>query len=199
MDRNDTDMYRSYINLAKLKLFFLILVLTTAEAETYLFQAKIKPLLQEDYTKTLLKLIKNAKKQINIIMFSMRYYDRYPNSPSNSLIKALKEATTKGVLVEVILEQSEEVTLKNSLQNQKVGIMLANAGVKVYLDSLHKTTHNKLIIIDNKYTVIGSFNWTYHALVKNNESAVLIISPQVSSFFNRYFEKLKKNCQVVIK
>jgi phosphatidylserine/phosphatidylglycerophosphate/cardiolipin synthase-like enzyme len=132
-------------------------------------------------------------------MFSIRYYDKYPNSPSNLLIKALKEVATQGVLVELILEQSEDFNLGNSLQNQRVSIMLANAGVKVYLDSLNKTTHNKLIIIDNKYTVIGSFNWTYHALVKNNESAVLIISPQVGSFFNRYFEKLKKNCQVVIK
>jgi phosphatidylserine/phosphatidylglycerophosphate/cardiolipin synthase-like enzyme len=101
------------------------------------------------------------------------------------------------VNVEVILEHSKGLSQKNSKANRKVGMMLLKAGVKVYLDPPYQTTHNKLIIVDKTYTVIGSTNWTYHGLKKNNESSVLIKSKEVANAFIKYFIRLKKKCKLL--
>jgi len=71
--------------------------------------------------------------------------------------------------------------------------MLEKAGVLVYNDPLNITTHSKLIIIDNYITVIGSTNWSYSALMKNNESSVIISSSEVAEHYEEYFDMIRDN------
>ena len=42
------------------------------------------------------KMIQEAKHSIQVMMFEMGYYDKYPNTPSNLLIKELIECHEKG-------------------------------------------------------------------------------------------------------
>ncbi|MEK7290856.1 MAG: phospholipase D-like domain-containing protein, partial [Planctomycetota bacterium] len=44
-------------------------------------------------------------------------------------------------------------------------------------------THNKILVIDNYITIVGSTNWTYSALKKNHEASVLIKSRSVAESF----------------
>jgi cardiolipin synthase len=125
-------------------------------------------------------------------MFEMRYYPRYPKSKENQLIKELIRKAKKGVDVEIILEISKNINIRNTRANKKVGRLLSRAGVKVYYDNPHRTTHCKLIIVDKRFVVIGSTNWTYHGLEKNNESSVLIDSKEIARYFLKYFEDIKK-------
>jgi cardiolipin hydrolase len=34
--------------------------------------------------------------------------------------------------------------------------------------------HNKYAIIDDEYVITGSFNWTQHAIISNNENLIII-------------------------
>jgi cardiolipin synthase len=113
-------------------------------------------------------------------------------------VEDLIEAAKRGLDVEVILDQCDGWNKKNTISNQETGVMLANGGVKVYLDPPHKTTHSKLIIIDGIYTVIGSTNWTYHGLEKNNESCALIESAHIARLFTDYFMRLRSQSPVMI-
>lgn len=119
----------------------------------------------------------------------MRYYKNYPDSPTNLLIESLINACRRGVDVHVLLEISD-FEKKLAVQNMEVGTLLKRHGVKVYYDPLHITTHDKLIIIDDNITIIGSTNWTYHALAKNNESSLLIKSAELANYFKDYFYKI---------
>jgi len=150
----------------------------------------VQPIPNRLYHPTVHKLLKEAKKSIYIVMFEMFYYQKYPESLENQLIQDLIDAHKRGVNVEVILEQGtvEKVTRRN---REEGGFMLSNAGVKVYFDSLTTTTHNKLIIVDERYTIIGSTNWSYYGLEKNNEASVLIDSIPVAKFFLKEFERIK--------
>jgi len=153
----------------------------------------VKPIPNRVYYPAVHKLLSEAKKSIHIVMFEMFYYQKYPESLENQLVYDLIDAHKRGVNVEVILEQGtvEKVTIRNRKEG---GFMLSNAGVKVYFDSLTITTHNKLIIVDERYTVIGSTNWGYHALEKNNEASVLIDSVPLARFFLEEFNRIKSEC-----
>ena len=136
------------------------------------------------------KLIHEAKYSIQVMMFEMGYYDKYPNTPSNLLVKELMNATKRGVKVEVILEvkEGEDRTAK---RNRHTGKILSEGGVEVIYDPLSKTTHAKLMVVDGQLSLLGSTNWTYYALTSNNEASVLIRSQELARAIIDYFNRVK--------
>jgi len=136
------------------------------------------------------KMIQEAKHSIQVMMFEMGYYDRNPNTPSNLLIRELINAKKRGVNVEVMLEvrEGEDRTAK---RNRHTGKILSEGGVAVIYDSLIKTTHAKLMVVDGKLSLLGSTNWTYPALTNNNEASVLIRSKEVAKALVDYFNQAK--------
>jgi len=136
------------------------------------------------------KMIQEAKRSIQVIMFEMGYYDEYPSTPSNLLIKELIAAKKRGVKVEVILEVREGGD-RTTERNRHTGKILSGGGVEVTYDSLSKTTHAKGIVVDDLLTLLGSTNWTYHALTENHEVSVLIRSKEVAKELIDYFNKVK--------
>jgi len=173
--------------LIKLIISYLIIFFSVATSPTNY----IEIINNHVYFKKVKQAITTAPKNIHIIMFEMKYYEKYPNSTSNQLINALINAASRGVKVNVLLEISEW-NKDTTLSNLSTGSMLKKHNVKVYYDDIDITTHCKLIIIDDYITIIGSTNWTYHGLTKNNESAVLIKSKSVAKQFKDYFYKILK-------
>ena len=136
------------------------------------------------------KMIQEAKHSIQVMMYEMGYYDQHPDTPSNLLIKDLIDAKKRGVKVQVILEarEGEDRTTK---RNRHTGKILSDGGVEVIYDSLSKTTHAKLMVVDGGLTLLGSTNWTYYALTSNNEASVLVRSKEVAQAFLDYFNRVK--------
>lgn len=126
------------------------------------------------------ELLQGAKKNIYLAMFSIYYYDRHPDSPSNILLRDLVSARNRGVDVKVILEEER--------QPDRVIRFLKQNKIPFKVDPPDITTHAKLIIIDEIYTVIGSTNWSYSALSKNNETAVVIKSQEAAGVYVNYFK-----------
>jgi phosphatidylserine/phosphatidylglycerophosphate/cardiolipin synthase-like enzyme len=150
----------------------------------------VQLVMDAQYFEVAKKLIQEAKHSIQVMMFEMGYYDQYPNTPSNLLIKELMNATKRGVRVEVILEvkEGEDRTTK---RNRHTGKVLSEGGVRVIYDSPSKTTHAKFMVIDGQLTLLGSTNWTYYALASNNEASVLVRSKEVAKELIDYFNKVK--------
>ncbi|MFB3884072.1 MAG: phospholipase D-like domain-containing protein [Thermodesulfobacteriota bacterium] len=136
------------------------------------------------------KMIQEAKSSIRVMMFEMGYYDRYPNTPSNLLIKELVDAKRRGVRVEVILEVKEGRD-RTAERNRATGKILSSGGVEVVYDPLFKTTHTKCMVVDGFLTLLGSTNWTYYALTNNNEVSVLIRSRELAKELTDYFNRVK--------
>ena len=177
--------FKIYVQLLTIFFFF----------SSLLFSEEIKPICDREYFPAVHSLLKKAEKSIYLIMHQIRYYDEHPKSPSNLLCEDLIAAASRGVEVKVIIEQSDlEIFSDNSKKNRDVGYRLAQGGVTVYFDPLETTTHCKLLIVDKRYVVIGSTNWSYYALDKNYESSVLIDSISTADYFIKYFEKLHKKC-----
>ena len=159
------------------------------------FPAKdVQVITDRQYFEVVLRCFQEAKSSIKMMMFEASYYKKYPDSPSNLLIRELIAAKKRGLDVKVILEQREG-TERATLRNKETGALLAESGVEVVYDPLDITTHTKLLIIDGEISVVGSTNWTYNALDKNHEVAVLIRSPKVANDLQNYFQSIWKTCR----
>lgn len=175
----------------------ILVILTFISSLAYALPAEdVQIINNRDYFQGVHRLLQDARQSIYIIMFSMHYYDRYPDSPSNVLLRDLIDAKKKGVEVKVILEQGEPVSsglFQRKIQPEehyRVIQLLEQNGIPYVLDRPDITTHAKLIIVDSIYTIIGSTNWSYNAIAKNNETAVIIKSTEVARGYIEYFNRL---------
>jgi phosphatidylserine/phosphatidylglycerophosphate/cardiolipin synthase-like enzyme len=150
----------------------------------------VQLVIDAQYFQVAKKMIREAKTSIQIMMFEMGYYDKYPHTPSNLLIKELIDAKKRGVKVVVILEVKEGRD-RTTERNRHTGKILSDGGVEVIYDSLFKTTHAKWMVVDGQLALVGSTNWTYYALTNNNEVSVLIRSKQVAKELVDYFNQVK--------
>jgi cardiolipin synthase len=152
---------------------------------------EVIPIPNREYFPALHEALKNAKEKIYVLMFTARYYPDYPDDANSVILKDLLDAKKRGVDVKVILDASSW-NVSNTLSNKMFGDSLKAGGVEVYYDPVEVTSHDKLILIDGYITIIGSTNWSYYALERNNEASVLIKSKPVTEYFEKYFEEILK-------
>lgn len=131
------------------------------------------------------KLIERANKTILVAIYVIKYDPREENDPVNVLLRELVKAKKRGLDVRVLVDDATQRSYKQTIK------FLRDNGVLVRLDESSRiTTHVKLVIVDHKYLLIGSHNWTESALSYNHEYSALIISPDLAKNVEMYFESL---------
>ena len=103
---------------------------------------------------------------------------------ADALTFALIELKKKGVLVEIVLDKSNEVDRYSDLR-----FFIENE-MEVKIDHAHAISHNKVIIIDRKVVITGSYNFTNQAESDNAENVVIIKgNPEmVTAYRNNFFQ-----------
>ena len=122
----------------------------------------------------------NAKRTILVQAYSFT---------SASIAKALLDAHTRGVQVQVILDKSQRTEKYSSAD------FLANQGVPTMIDANHAIAHNKVIVIDGETVVTGSFNFTKAAQEKNAENVLIIRDPAVAAQYAQNWETHRQHRQ----
>jgi hypothetical protein len=100
------------------------------------------------------------------------------SAPVALLVKDLTEALQRGVKVEIYL--NTRFQSDNAFELSEHFKDLQKSGAVLYLVSSHRRLHDKLIIVDERFVVEGSTNWSVSALKNNYESAVIIDSPELA-------------------
>lgn len=149
----------------------------------------VKPLYNREYMPALHEVLSGAQKSIHILMFTFRYYPRYPNDANSIIINDLINAAKRGVDVKLILDASDW-NVSNTIKNKAVGDSLSRCGIDVYYDPRDVTSHDKLIIVDDYIVILGSHNWSYFALEKNNEASVMIKSRPFAEAYENHFQSV---------
>jgi phosphatidylserine/phosphatidylglycerophosphate/cardiolipin synthase-like enzyme len=109
---------------------------------------------------------------------------------SKPISKALLDAHKRGIKVVAVLDKSQRT------QNYSGATVLANAGIPVYIDSQHAIAHNKIIIIDRRTLITGSFNFTKADEEKNAENLLVITGNQpLVDRYLRNFEEHKAHSE----
>ena len=99
------------------------------------------------------------------------------------------------IAVTIILS-NEEINFINPKINYDAFI---EAGGSLYVGTASNLMHNKFCIIDDRYLINGSYNWTIKAEKSNYENVVLTDNLNLVNDFKSYFEFLKDKTVAVAK
>lgn len=124
-------------------------------------------------TEAVIKELGKAKKLIRVQAYS------FTSAP---IAKALIDAHSRGVMVQVILDRSQRS------QRNSSAATLDRAGISVVIDAKHAIAHNKIIIIDDRVVMTGSFNFTKNAEENNAENLLIIHDSSVAKRYNQNWE-----------
>ncbi|MGV8056950.1 MAG: phospholipase D-like domain-containing protein [Smithellaceae bacterium] len=139
----------------------------------------------QEYFPALISAIDEAKTEI-IMSFFLFKSGTHHNSYPDKIVAHLGRAAQRGVKVMVILETSGGHDQNIDNENRRTKQLLENKGVKIYFDSPRKTTHTKLVVIDQRLVLLGSHNLTQSALKYNNEISILINRPELAKEARTY-------------
>ncbi len=144
-----------------------------------------------EYFPALTAAIDEAKSEIIMSFFLFKAGVNKRSYPDRVLAHLVR-AAQRGVKVILILENSGGHDEKLDAQNRKTKELLQDKGVEVYFDSPRKTTHTKIIVVDQKIVLLGSHNLTQAALKYNNEISILMNQPELAREARAFILKIAK-------
>jgi len=138
----------------------------------------------DDY---LLETIVSAKETLDVMMFTFG-----SNSPLMAgvvnrfqAVKYVNHSPTAEpkVKVRVGMEQEQCKYWSAYPTFQKLGI-------PVKIEDTPAKLHHKVGIIDNKTVILGSYNWTLSADIKNDENVLIVNNSDIAALFTDAFNEL---------
>ena len=124
----------------------------------------------------LVSLVNNAEKSVHVLAYSFT---------QDKLANALIKAEQNGVEVKGVFDRdsSEDNTGADFFSLQK-------AGLDVHLDGEPGLMHMKVIIVDEKTVVWGSYNFTSSAENRNDENVLIITDEALAGQFEQAFDRI---------
>ena len=105
---------------------------------------------------------------------------------------ALAAAAGRRVRVVVLLDRSNEAETYSELGD------LQQHGVEVWIDAAHAIAHNKVIVIDGRTVVTGSFNFTRQAEHENAENLLILRDyRELAALYRANFHAHRDHCRAV--
>ena len=101
---------------------------------------------------------------------------------SPSIVTALVEAHRRGVRVELVLDKSQRSDKRSGTDE------VAQAGILTRIDARHAIAHNKVMIIDGKKIITGSFNFTRSAEERNAENLLIVESTELARLYKQEWD-----------
>lgn len=123
----------------------------------------------------ILPLIERAKQEIFISIFYLT---------NREIIEALTEAKNRGVDVKIIYDAVGANAMKELVK------LLRASGVLLKVENWGGKDHEKNMVIDGKFFITGSANFSNSGMKKNDENILIFKSPEIAGFYRDYFLKL---------
>lgn len=135
----------------------------------------IEPVFSPDGGNKIISLIDSAQSSIDIEMYVFT---------SRDVVEALWRAKSRGVKTRIIIERNTMGGENSAIHNE-----LAAKGFNIrYASTQYKLTHAKIMIIDGKFVLVGSHNFSNSALYENREASVIISDDIIIRQFLDVFE-----------
>lgn len=128
----------------------------------------------ENCTGEIVTAIDKAKKSVYVQAYSFT---------SEPIAQALVDANKRGVDVKVLLDKSQVKAKYSEIT------YLEDQSVWTKIDYKPAIAHNKVMVIDNKTVITGSFNFTDAAQYKNAENLLIIQDPGLAEEYAQNWQK----------
>lgn len=129
----------------------------------------------DDCKRRIISAIKHAKQAIDVCVFTIS---------DDQISQALLDAHRRSIKVRIITDNDKANDLGSDVD------MLQSKGVPLVKDTGPHHMHHKFAIIDNRFLINGSFNWTRSASTSNEENITIAHSPELLNAFRHEFDKL---------
>ncbi len=123
----------------------------------------------------MIPLVGSANTSIHFMAFS---FTDYP------LAKAMIDRAQAGVDVSGVFEKTGSETESAELRT------FFCAHVPARQDGNPKFLHDKVIIVDNRYVISGSFNLSTNATESNDENVIIIDNPAIANLYTQEFQRI---------
>ncbi len=128
----------------------------------------------------IVELIRDSQESIHFLAYSFT---------SNDIGKAVMERAQSGVRVSGVMDDGQIKTSNASEYDP-----FLQAGLDVRQDGNQDgLMHHKVIIIDQKIVITGSYNFTASAQTTNDENVVIIFSPDAAAKYMEEFQRVYGN------
>ncbi|MEG1574992.1 MAG: phospholipase D-like domain-containing protein, partial [Bacteroidales bacterium] len=116
--------------------------------------------------------------------------------PSSEFINSLQIAALSGIDVRIMLPEHSDSPILQMASHSYISQIL-RSGVKVYFYK-KGFMHAKAMIIDNKFTTIGSTNFDFRSFEQNFEVNAFIYSTNFNSIYTSQFTSDLQNCRRIM-
>ena len=140
--------------------------------------AKVTPLFSPKdkiITNNVIPIINSAKRYIYIPTFLITH---------DELAQSLINAKKRGIDVKMIVDATNPFMPRSKVK------MLRASGIPVKIENYAGKLHSKSIIIDDKYIIAGSMNFSKSGENKNDENALIIEDERLAKYYRGFFEYL---------
>lgn len=128
-----------------------------------------------------IKVVDSAKSQLRILAYSFT---------SVSLVNALLRAKKRGVDIQLVADEKNNVQDDRSGKARAALSALVNAGIAVRTINTYPIHHDKVIVADRETVELGSFNYSDAAARRNSENVLVNWrNPKLAEVYTRHFER----------
>lgn len=124
----------------------------------------------------IIELLKGARRTITFMAFSFT---------TDDFGEIIRQKARRGVQVSGIMEDEQT---RSNVGTEFDPFRLA--GLAVYRDRNEGQMHHKVIIIDNRIVIFGSYNFSLNAERRNDENLMIIFDPQFAALFTQEFMRV---------
>jgi len=132
----------------------------------------------KEYPRVVGEFVRNAKKSIKILIYDWRWYKGEVGTKIQKFNREIINATKRGVKVEALVNIE---VIKSQLRGSKIKIKKVDT---------KKTMHAKMLIVDDRFLILGSHNLTKNAFEINHEVSVVIDDSLAVSRCVEFFNNL---------
>ncbi len=129
----------------------------------------------------IMKLLRGAETSIYFMAYSLT---------ANDFGEIIRQKAKDGLRVFGVMDQSQVESNQGGEFDS-----FRHAGLKVYQDGNPGQMHHKVIIIDEKIVITGSYNFSASAERKNDENVVIFFDEQIAAQYLAEFERVYSQAQ----
>lgn len=129
----------------------------------------------------ILNLLNHAKKSIYFMAYSFT---------SDELGAIIREKAAEGLTIAGVMDE-EQVRSNIGTEFEP----FVQTKLDVFLDGNEGQMHHKVMIIDSKIVITGSYNFSSSAETRNDENVIFIYSPEIAELFMQEFDKVNTQTQ----
>jgi len=155
----------------------------------FTLNANVKAIIGSEYYPKVSPIIAGATQKIDIIMYEWKWYSHEFAGGVQRLNNEILNRAREKVNVQVLMN-IESMGHAITKINSRTASFLQQRGVIVKFGQVGVATHAKMVIVDDKYCIVGSHNYSKGSFTRNQECSVLIKGGEAIRPFIDYFKLL---------